>query len=109
MAQKLNEIKFVKPLSVAKIAAVIFPLCGLMMLSVWYLGYQLMFSAGSSVTSSQTTDSSSMTSVSSSPNAITSLVVLVLFSISGYFVGYIGALVYNIVAKHIGGIEIKMS
>src|SRR3989344_2696726 len=104
MAQKSIEIKFVKPLSVAKIAAVIFPLCGLMILSVWYLGYRLMFSAGSYISNQQSAETQVTNAVITQPNAMNSLLVLILFSLTGYFVGYVRALVYNIVAKHIGGI-----
>ncbi len=34
--------------------------------------------------------------------------VLVLYALSGFFIGYVGALVYNILAPRIGGVEISL-
>jgi succinate dehydrogenase/fumarate reductase cytochrome b subunit len=36
------------------------------------------------------------------------LLVFIMYLLAGFFIGYVGALVYNILAKRIGGIEVKL-
>jgi len=37
------------------------------------------------------------------------LMTFILYGLTGYFVGYVGAIVYNFIAKKFGGIKLKIS
>lgn len=105
----MKEITKIHPLSVAKINAVLFPICGIIAMMVMYLAYVAMY-----FTTLHPVSPDGVGQGAQDLNPMYALdygkifLLVILFSLSGYFLGYVGAFVYNILAPKIGGIKISL-
>ena len=110
MKEKFYTVSYIYPLSVAKIASILFVILASIVGVVSYVSYAAVFFV------SQTTNGSGQGSVRIEPpvgidqlNFGIVMSVLIMYTLAGFFIGYVGAFVYNILAPKIGGIRFKVS
>ena len=104
----MKEITKIHPLSVAKMGSLLFVIIGSIVGILSYSSYAVLF------TVFQTANGLSRQPSLQPPVSPEQLnwgvigILLVTYSLAGFFVGYVGAFVYNILAPRIGGIEVKL-
>jgi hypothetical protein len=91
----MTKIKKISPLSLAKIQGILFGLMGLVFV-VPFLFLSFIFPIDSSLEGS------------SFPSFWFFFLVPVLYAVMGFIMGFITALLYNVVAKWVGGLEITI-
>jgi hypothetical protein len=106
MKNKTYIVDWIHPFQTAKIGSVISGVAGALLGLVGYVTYALvMYSA------SQTSGGAQATEQLPSPQEfqIGGFVLLFfMYLVAGFFIGYVGAFIYNMVAPKLGGIEVKL-
>jgi hypothetical protein len=108
MKEKKYTIERVNPFQTAKISAFIFSFVGLLLGIVIYLTYLV----GIYISSYQTSGGQpSLSQEALSTNQFSLPILLytfIVYALAGFFIGYVGAFVYNIVSRKIGGFEVTL-
>lgn len=106
MKDKKYIIEWIHPFQTAKIGSVISGVAGALLGLVGYLTYALVL-----YSSPQTSGGAPATEQLPPPQSFQPggfILLFLIYLIAGFFIGYVGAFIYNIIAPRLGGIEVKL-
>ena len=105
----MKEITRIDPASSAKMSAVLFSILGILLGMVVYLSYlvTLYLTAVKGPEGKPSIPEEALATNQFSLPVI--LYTIVLYALAGYFIGYVGAFIYNMLAPRIGGIQIAIT
>lgn len=107
MKQKEYIIHWVHPFQTAKIVSVITGIVGVLFGVLTYVTYAF-FLYSSKLPGAGEKGSVDLPPVQNiEPAGL--ILVFILYLVAGFFIGYVGAVVYNMLAKKIGGIEVRLN
>jgi hypothetical protein len=106
MKDKKYIVEWVHPFQTAKIGSIISGVAGALLGVVGYLTYALVL-----YTAPQTSGGASGTEQLPSPESFQVggfILLFFMYLVAGFFIGYVGAFIYNMVAPRLGGIEVTL-
>src|SRR3989344_996170 len=114
MKQEHIQISFINPLSAAKSFSVVFGITGPIAGSVIYTSYRVLISFLQNVSDAGVNSGSPFKTSEDLFNAgsishVSFVLIVLLFIFTGFFIGYVGALVYNWVSKLTGGVRVVIT
>jgi hypothetical protein len=108
MKQKKYIVEWIDPFQTAKISAFLFSIVGLLLGIVIYLTYVVTLYFSSSQISGGKPGVPTEALSSSQFSLPVLLYTFIIYALAGFFIGYVGALVYNIVCRKVGGLEVTL-
>jgi ABC-type phosphate transport system permease subunit len=99
----VTRIKRIDPLQLGKILAVIYGLLSL----IFVVPFFLMFLAASAFSGAGRNGFEAPTIMISGFGLMMIIIMPIMYAVMGFIAGVVGAFIYNVVAKWIGGIEVE--
>ena|SRR3989344_5338357 len=106
MKLKQVTVQYLDPFSLAKIVACIYGLTGPIAGFGVYIAYIAISALFYQTSGNQVSSSAGLAQIDKGVSFLVFVMVFILYVISGFFIGFIGALVYNWVSKFTGGVKI---
>jgi len=107
MKDKKYIVEWIHPFQTAKIGSVISGVAGALLGVVGYLTYALVLYSSTQNTGGQTSPGQELPS----PQEFQIggfILLFFMYLIAGFFIGYVGAFIYNMIAPKLGGIEVRL-
>lgn len=105
----MKEITYIHPQSAAKMSAAIFSIIGVLFGMLMYLTYLISINMAT-IQGPEGAGTFSGDVTAQSPFSVTLILyTLALYAFAGYFMGYVGALVYNILVPRLGGVKVQIA
>lgn len=106
MKEKKYIVQWISPFQTAKVVSVVSGVCGVLFGVITYLSYLFLISTAPKPGADGSGTPQLPPVEQLQPTGF--ILIFLLYLVAGFFIGYVGALVYNILAKKIGGIEIGL-
>lgn len=107
MKNKTYVVDWIHPFQTAKIGSVISGVAGALLGLVGYVTYALVMYSASQTSGGAAGEGGELPS----PQEFQIggfILLFFMYLVAGFFIGYVGAFIYNMVAPRLGGIEVKL-